>query len=73
MNTINELMARYAAARLACYTRKLADERQAVIATQYAVEDMQADFRSRARRSEKEAIEVLAMDVEDLEAFAVKS
>lgn len=64
-----QLMKRYADAKLAGYMKKLGGPHEAMIATRFAVEDAEAQFKSRVRYSgEAEAMAVLEMDVEDAEA-----
>lgn len=67
--TKQALMTRYAAAKLASYLNKMGGEHEAKVATQFAVMDAESDFKQRARNcGEAEAMEVLAMDVEDAES-----
>jgi hypothetical protein len=67
--TKQELMTRYAAAKLASYRQKLGGEHEATVATQFAVMDAESDFLQRARHGgEAEAMAVLAMDVADAES-----
>jgi hypothetical protein len=68
--TKTALLQRYAAAKFAISLSRLnGDERTAALHTKYALDDIETDFKARARNvSEKEALEVLAMDVEDMEA-----
>lgn len=64
-----ELMTRYAAAKFASYSKKLGGVHEATVATKFALEDAEIDFKRRVRQeSEAVAIEVLAMDVEDAES-----
>jgi uncharacterized YccA/Bax inhibitor family protein len=67
-----ELMKRYAVAKFAVtLARNGGDHQQAALVVQYTMMDMEASYKARARNvSEKEALEVLAMDVEDIEAIA---
>jgi hypothetical protein len=67
--TKQELMTRYAVAKLASYRKKLGGEHEARIATRFAVEAVESDFKQRTRNcGEDEAMAVLLMDVEDVES-----
>lgn len=66
-----ELMTRYAAAKLAKYLKTLGGEHEAKVATRFAVEYEEDDFKRNVRQqSEAVAIELLAMNVEDAEIAA---
>lgn len=69
--TKTELLQRYAAAKFAIsLTRLNGDERTAALHTKYALEDIESAYKQRVRyESEKAALEVLAMDVEDIEGM----
>lgn len=68
--TKTALLQRYAAAKFAISLSRLGgDERTAALHTKYALEDIETAYKARTRNvSETEALEVLAMDVEDLES-----
>lgn len=69
----HELITRYHAARLTNYRRTLGDEGMAQVAAQFAVANALSDLAQYTRRgAESEGLEVLAMDVEDLEAYVAK-
>jgi len=68
MNSKEELLARYAVAKLASYRSKLGGEHEAQAATRFALMDAESDYKQRVRNSgEAEALAVLQMDVEDVE------
>ncbi|WP_443698979.1 hypothetical protein [Pseudomonas sp.] len=73
MNTSKEsLFKRLFDARLVCYKHTLnSDERSAIAAAQFAVEDMMSTYKRYVRDiSEKEAMSQLEMEVEDIEKAA---
>ena len=72
MNTKEELLKRLYEARLVCYKHHMNnDERGAMIAAQFAVEDMISTYKRYVRDiSEASAMEQLVMEVEDIEAAA---
>jgi hypothetical protein len=66
-----DLLKRYHDARLVCYRTKMGDERQAMLAAQYALADMTGEFSRNSRLfTESYALEVLAIEVEDIEKAA---
>lgn len=66
-----ELMIRYAAAKLAKYLKTLGGEHEAKTAVRFALEYAESDFKRNTRQqSESTALELLAMDVEDAEMAA---
>lgn len=72
MKTKESLLKRLFDARLICYKHTLnMDERSALIAAQFAVEDMISTYKRYVRDiSEKEAMSQLLMEVEDIEKAA---
>lgn len=72
MNTKESLLKRLFDARLICYKHNLnSDERSALIAAQFAVDDMNSTYKRYVRDiSEKEAMNQLEMEVEDIEKAA---
>lgn len=68
--TKTALLQRYAAAKFAITMARTGDERTAALTTQYTLMDVESDFKARVRyESEKAALEVLAMYVEDIEGM----
>jgi hypothetical protein len=66
-----ELMTRYASAKFASYLKMQFGEHEAKIATKFALEYFESDFKKYSRQqSEAYALEILAMDVEDAETAA---
>jgi len=72
MNNLPELFKRLYEARLVCYKHHMnGDERGAMIAAKFAVEDMMSTYKRYARDiSEEAAMGQVVMEVEDIEEAA---
>jgi hypothetical protein len=73
MNSTESLLKRLFDARFICYMHHLNnDQRGAMIAAQFAVEDMVSTYKRYVRDiSEEYAMDYLVMEVEDIEAAAI--
>lgn len=63
-----ELLQRYASAKLTKYLKTIGGEHEAKVATQFALDDLKAEYDRYCRtHNEQYALEILLMEVEDAE------